>query len=200
MSACPECSSLLRPDGQCSACLLRLAVSFRRGDSANGMDYDMANQMAQDMSEVPAALRAHFPQLEILRVVGRGGMGVIYQARQTSLERDVAIKVIDRTISSDTAFLNRFDREAKALARLSHPNIVAVYDYGRTPDGLAYLVMEYVHGLNLREALQTMAIDVTYAIEIIQAVSLALEYAHSKGVVHRDIKPENILLSDDGRI
>ncbi len=116
------------------------------------------------------------------------------------MDRDVAIKIIDRTISNDSTFLDRFDREAKALARLSHPNIVAVYDYGRTSDGLAYLVMEYVHGLNLREALQSMAIDVSYSAEVIEAVSQALEYAHSKGVVHRDIKPENILLSDDGRI
>ncbi len=188
MSLCPKCSNPLRPDGNCSACLLRLASSAGH------------NNRTIDQTEIPPALRAHFPQLEILRVVGRGGMGIIYQARQTSLDRDVAIKVIDRTISSDAAFLERFDREAKALARLNHPNIVAVYDYGRTSDGLAYLVMEYVHGLNLREALQSMTIDVTYAIEVIEAVSEALEFAHSKGVVHRDIKPENILLSDDGRI
>lgn len=188
MSVCPKCSNPLRPDGNCSACLLRLASSA--GHSNRTID----------QTEIPPALRAHFPQFEILRVVGRGGMGIIYQARQTSLDRDVAIKVIDRTISSDAAFLDRFDREAKALARLNHPNIVAVHDYGRTSDGLAYLVMEYVHGLNLREALQSMTIDVTYAVEVIEAVSEALEFAHSKGVVHRDIKPENILLSDDGRI
>lgn len=188
MSHCPQCSTPLRADGNCSACLLRLASTYRFQDGA------------ADQAEIPASLRDHFPQLEILRVVGRGGMGVIYQARQTSLDRDVAIKVIDRTISSDKTFLDRFDREAKALARLSHPNIVAVYDYGRTSDGLAYLLMEYVHGLNLREALQSMSIDAAYALEIMEAVAQSLEYAHSKGVVHRDIKPENILLSDDGRI
>ncbi len=188
MSVCPQCASPLRPDGNCSACLLRLASTVQRNDTVDLQ------------AEVPPSLRDHFPQLDILRVVGRGGMGVIYQARQKSLDRDVAIKVIDRTISSDTAFVDRFDREAKALARLSHPNIVAVHDYGRTPDGLAYLLMEYVHGLNLREALLSMSIDTSYAMEVVQAVSQALEYAHSKGVVHRDIKPENILLSDDGRI
>ncbi|MFO1065406.1 MAG: serine/threonine-protein kinase [Pirellulales bacterium] len=146
------------------------------------------------------ALRSQFPQLDILRMVGRGGMGAIYQARQTSLDRDVAVKVIDRSVSDDPAFLERFEREAKALARLSHPNIVAVYDYGRTPDGLAYFIMEFVQGLNLREVLQSMSVDVPYALEIIRAVSDALDYAHSKGIIHRDIKPENILLSDDGRI
>ena len=188
MSVCPQCSTPLRADGNCSACLLRLASTYRIQDATT------------DLTAIPDSLRDHFPQLEILRVVGRGGMGVIYQARQTSLDRDVAIKVIDRTISSDKTFLDRFDREAKALARLSHPNIVAVYDYGRTSDGLAYLLMEYVHGLNLREALQSMSIDATYALEIMDAVAQALEFAHSKGVVHRDIKPENVLLSDDGRI
>jgi len=188
MSICSECSTPLRPDGNCNACLLRLASSYRQNDFARGQ------------AEIPETLRAHFPQLQIVRLVGQGGMGVIYQARQTSLDRDVALKVIDRTISNDRAFVDRFDREAKALARLSHPNIVGVYDYGRTPDGLAYLVMEYVHGLNLREAMQSMKFDVAYAREIVDAVSHALEYAHSKGVVHRDIKPENILLSDDGRI
>ena len=188
MSICPQCATPLRADGNCSACLLRLASTYRVQDATT------------DLTAIPASLREHFPQLEILRVVGRGGMGVIYQARQKSLDRDVAIKVIDRTISNDKTFLDRFDREAKALARLSHPNIVAVHDYGRTPDGLAYLVMEYVHGLNLREALQSMTMEAAYAMEVVQAISQALEFAHSKGVVHRDIKPENILLSDDGRI
>ncbi len=117
MSVCPECSAPLRPDGNCGACMLRMSTGLRGG-------------AAMELGDIPVTLREQFPQHEVLRIVGRGGMGVIYQARQTSLDRDVAIKVIDRAISNDTAFLDRFDREAKALARLSHPNIVAVYDYG----------------------------------------------------------------------
>lgn len=188
MNQCPDCQSPLRPDGTCPSCLLRLALDYRN-----------SNVPAEDNGALEK-LNAHFPQLNIQRLVGRGGMGAIYQARQTSLDRDVALKVIDRSISNDTNFLDRFEREAKALAKLSHPNIVSVYDYGHTTDGLAYFVMEYVHGLNLREALQSMPIDVAYALEIVGAVADALQYAHSKGIVHRDIKPENILLSDDGRI
>lgn len=133
-------------------------------------------------------------------MVGRGGMGTIYHARQTSLDRDVALKIIDRSISNDSTFLDRFEREAKALAKLNHPNIVSVFDYGNTSDGQAYFIMEFVHGLNLREAMQSMPVDLSHSIEIVCSVATALTYAHSKGVIHRDIKPENILLSDDGRI
>ena len=127
-------------------------------------------------------------------------MGTIYHARQTSLDRDVALKIIDRSISNDSTFLDRFEREAKALAKLNHPNIVSVFDYGNTSDGVAYFIMEFIHGLNLREAMQSMPIDIAHSIEIISSVADALTYAHSKGVIHRDIKPENILLSDDGRV
>ena len=133
-------------------------------------------------------------------MVGRGGMGTIYHARQTSLDRDVALKIIDRSISNDSTFLDRFEREAKALAKLNHPNIVSVFDYGNTTDGAAYFIMEFIHGLNLREAMQSMPIDLVHSIEIICSIADALTYAHSKGVIHRDIKPENILLSDDGRV
>lgn len=188
MNACTECQSPLRPDGTCPSCLLKLALSFKNSHVPD-----------EDRGEI-SKLNAHFPQLQIQRLVGRGGMGAIYQARQTSLDRDVALKVIDRSISNDTNFLDRFEREAKALAKLTHPNIVAVYDFGHTEDGLAYFMMEYIHGLNLREAMQSMPIDVPYALEIVRATAEALQYAHSKGIVHRDIKPENILLSDDGRI
>lgn len=188
MNTCTECQSPLRPDGTCPSCLLKLALSFKN------------SHLPEEASSEIAQLNQHFPQLEIQRLVGRGGMGAIYQARQTSLDRDIALKVIDRSISNDTNFLDRFEREAKALAKLTHPNIVSVYDFGHTEDGLAYFMMEYIHGLNLREAMQSMPIDVPYALEIIRATADALHYAHSKGIVHRDIKPENILLSDDGRI
>lgn len=188
MGSCSQCASVLREDGACPVCMLKLALDYRGSNAALDADDSLAE------------LNAKFPQLQILRVVGRGGMGTIYQARQVSLDRDVALKVIDRAICSDASFLDRFEREAKALAKLSHPNIVAVYDYGRTDDGLAYFVMEYVHGLNLREAMQSMTIDVPSAIGILCALSDALQEAHSKGIIHRDIKPENVLLSEDGQV
>ena len=145
-------------------------------------------------------LAASFPQFEIKRLIGRGGMGMIYHARQKNLERDVAIKVIDRRFPRDSEFFDRFEREAKALAKFSHPNVVTIFDYGHTESGQAYLVMEYVHGLNLREAMEAMTIELEEAISIVKQVCIALQYAHTKGVVHRDIKPENILLGEDGTV
>jgi serine/threonine protein kinase len=168
--------------------MMKLALEYRGAESA------------VESPESIAALNRCFPQLQIRRAVGRGGMGTIYQARQVSLDRDVALKVIDRSIGSNTSFLERFEQEAKALAKLNHPNIVAVYDYGRTVDGLAYFMMEYVHGLNLREAMQSMPMDVPSAIDTVRSLADALQYAHSKGIIHRDIKPENVLLSDDGQV
>ena len=188
MASCSRCASVLSPDGNCPVCLLKLAIDYE------GADWVCDNPETMD------TLSAQFPQYRIQRVIGRGGMGTIYQAKQVSLDRDVALKVIDRSICSDASFQDRFEREARALAILNHPNIVTGYDYGRTADGLAYLVMEFVHGLNLREAMQAMPIDVPSAIRIIRELSEALRFAHSKGIIHRDIKPENVLLSDGDQV
>ncbi len=188
MASCPQCASIHSPDGNCPVCLLNLAIGYQGAD------------LTHDTPESIDQLSTQFPQYRIQRVIGRGGMGTIYQAKQVSLDRDVALKVIDRSICSDASFQDRFEREAKALAILNHPNIVTVYDYGRTADGLAYLVMEFVHGLNLREAMQAMPIDVPSAIRIIRELSEALRFAHSKGIIHRDIKPENVLLSDGDQV
>ncbi len=190
-TTCPRCSSQTGADGLCHRCLLQVGIELKQANSSI---------VGDDYIPTIEELGRSFPHLEIKRLVGRGGMGAIYQARQTGLDRDVAIKIIDRRISKEGPFLDRFDREARALAKLSHPNIVTVYDYGQTEDGLAFLVMEYVNGLNLREAMEAMSIDAAEAVEYIKTMCNALYYAHSKGVVHRDIKPENILLGDDGSL
>jgi len=132
--------------------------------------------------------------------VGRGGMGAVYHARQTALDRDVALKLIAKEVSSDAAFVERFEREAKTLAKLSHPNIVTIFDFGHTSDGTAYLILEFVDGINLREAMSSGNVGSDEALEVVSTICGALEYAHSKGVVHRDIKPENILLGEDGTL
>ncbi len=189
--SCDQCGKPLSPEGFCSACLLRLGMRASQGEAAV--------QNPEEEMEL-ARLKGQFPQLEIRRLIGRGGMGAIYQARQTSLDREVALKVIAREISGDLSFIDRFEREAKALAKLSHPNIVAVHDFGRTQDGTAFLLMEYVDGVNLREAISTKSIGADDALEVIATMCRALDYAHSKGVVHRDIKPENVLLGEDGSL
>jgi tRNA A-37 threonylcarbamoyl transferase component Bud32 len=141
----------------------------------------------------------HFPQLQILECLGRGGMGVVYKARQPRLDRFVALKILAREKEKNPRFAERFTREAQALARLNHPNIVTVYDFGEA-DGLYYLLMEFVDGMSLRQLLQTRKLAPEEALTIVPPICEALQYAHQQGIVHRDIKPENILLDKQGRV
>src|SRR6185369_10790932 len=117
----------------------------------------------------------------------------VYKARQPRLDRIIALKVLAPEKEKDPHFAERFSREAKALARLSHPNIVTVHDFGEV-DGFYYLLMEFVDGMNLRQLIQTKKITPEQALAIVPKICDALQYAHDQGVVHRDIKPENVLL------
>ena len=153
---------------------------------------------SSDSSSLEEVAR-HFPQLEILGLLGRGGMGIVYKAKQKHLDRIVALKVLPPEISRDRSFADRFAREARALARLNHPNIVSIFDSGEA-DGLFYFVMEFVDGTNLRQALQAKQISPREALAIVPVICDALQYAHDIGIVHRDIKPENVLLDKKGRV
>jgi serine/threonine protein kinase len=144
-------------------------------------------------------LRRLFPQLEIVELIGRGGMGAVYKARQPSLDRFVALKILPASAAESPGFAERFTREARALARLTHARIVAVHDFGEA-GGLHYLVMEFVDGLNLRQVQQSGRLSPQQALRIVPQVCDALQFAHDRGIVHRDIKPENILLGRDGQI
>jgi serine/threonine protein kinase len=144
-------------------------------------------------------LRRLFPQLEIVELIGRGGMGAVYKARQPSLDRFVALKILPAGAAESPGFAERFTREARALARLTHARIVAVHDFGEA-GGLHYLVMEFVDGLNLRQVQQSGRLSPQQALTIVPQVCEALQFAHDRGIVHRDIKPENILLARDGQI
>jgi predicted Ser/Thr protein kinase len=146
----------------------------------------------------PQELARSFPQLEVLDLVGHGGMGAVYKARHVGLDRLVAVKILPPEVSRDAAFAERFTREARALARLSHPNIVTVFDFGRSD--VYYLVMEFVEGANLRHLIEAGAVTPQEALAIVPQICDALQYAHEEGIVHRDIKPENILLDKRGRV
>jgi tRNA A-37 threonylcarbamoyl transferase component Bud32/uncharacterized membrane protein YidH (DUF202 family) len=193
---CAQCGAVLAadaPHGLCPACLLKRGFASSTGASA------LNNQGARTEYVPPPAaeLAQHFPELEILGLVGRGGMGVVYKARQKRLDRLVALKILPPNVSRDAAFSERFTREAKALARLTHPNIVTVHDFGQT-NGLFYFVMEFVDGMNLRQLLDTGKLSPKEALAIVPQICDALQYAHDKGIVHRDIKPENILIDKSG--
>jgi predicted Ser/Thr protein kinase len=147
----------------------------------------------------PGELAARFPQLEILELLGRGGMGAVYKARQKQLDRLVALKILPPGVETDPSFEERFTCEARALARLSHPNIVAVHDYGRAGE-FHYFIMEFVDGVNLRQMEHAGRLAPREALQIIPQICEALQFAHDEGIVHRDIKPENILLDKRGRV
>lgn len=147
----------------------------------------------------PEELAPHFPQLEILECLGRGGMGVVYKARQKSLNRLVALKLLAPERAGDPAFALRFEKEAQALAALSHPNIVAIHDFGEA-GGFYFLLMEYIDGVNLRQLLATRRLSPREALAIVPPVCEALQCAHERGIVHRDIKPENLLIDKSGAV
>ncbi len=189
-ATCPTCNGALNSDNSCNGCLMQLGLSRSAKQSPNALN--------RDRLPSPSQLNKIFPQLEIRTLIGLGGMGAVYQARQTALDREVALKLVHAELSQDVAFMERFEREAKTLAKLSHPNIVTIYDFGRTSDGMAYFIMEYVDGINLRQVIDTKGVDPKESLALIKSLCGALEYLHGKGIVHRDIKPENILMGEDG--
>lgn len=140
-----------------------------------------------------------FPHLEVLELLGRGGMGAVYRARQPALNRSIALKILPPESTQRAGFAERFTREAQALAKLNHPNIVAVHDFGEA-GGMPYFVMEYVEGLTLRQLVQGRRLGPREALQVVPQICEALQYAHDEGVVHRDIKPENILVDRKGRV
>ena len=206
---CPQCGASLPAGalaGLCPACLLQQGAA---ADTATGPS---AKPFVPPTVEEVARL---FPQLEILGFLGKGGMGAVYKARQPALDRLVALKILPaQAAAPDPGFAERFTREARALARLSHPNIVAVHEYGQvsatgadeTPEGaggtpaLPYFIMEFVDGVNLRQLQKNGRLSPREALQIVPQICDALQYAHDEGVVHRDIKPENVLVDRKGRV
>jgi len=135
----------------------------------------------------------------IQATLGAGGMGEVYRARDTRLGRDVAIKVMPASFASDADRLRRFEQEARAVAALNHPNILAVHDIG-TQDGIPYIVTELLEGRTLRDQLNDGALPVRKALDYAEQISEGLAAAHSRGIIHRDLKPENIFCTKDGRV
>lgn len=144
-------------------------------------------------------LTAVFPQFEILELIGQGGMGAVYKVRQKDLDRIVALKILPPGIGQSPEFSNRFTREARALAKLNHPGIVTLHEFGQQ-DGLYFILMEFVDGVNLAQLMKTGRVSPREALAIVPQICDALQYAHDQGIVHRDIKPENILLDRQGRV
>jgi predicted Ser/Thr protein kinase len=213
MRVCASCGKPLAadaPQGVCPECLLKAGFSTAPG-SGKGAQVGFVAPGVHEIAQL-------FPQLEILDLIGRGGMGAVYKARQPGLDRLVALKILPPQAGPDPGFAERFTREARALAKLNHPNIVAVFDFGRvrlpeaatsaavgsatatSPAYLHYFIMEYVDGANLRQIEQAGKLSSREALQIIPQICEALQFAHDEGIVHRDIKPENVLVDKKGRV
>lgn len=150
----------------------------------------------------PEELQRMLPQFVVERLVGRGGMGAVYKGIQSSLDRPVAIKVLPPAIEEqDAAFAERFKNEARLMGRLNHPAIVSVYDFGRTPEGQLYFVMEFVDGTDVQRMIAREGrMPPEHALAVTAHLCDALGYAHKQGIVHRDIKPSNVLIDMEGRV
>jgi eukaryotic-like serine/threonine-protein kinase len=135
---------------------------------------------------------------EVLREIGRGGMGVVYLARDARLERDVAIKALPEELAQDPVRLERFEREARTMASLNHPNLAGIHGI-EEQDGAKYLVLEFVEGETLADRLDRGPLPVDEAIELAVQIAAGLEAAHEAGVIHRDLKPANIIVTPDGQ-
>src|SRR5512136_1037029 len=136
---------------------------------------------------------------EIGALIGAGGMGEVYRARDTRLERDVAIKVLSAEFATDPDRLRRFEHEARAVAALDHPNILAIHDVG-SHEGAPYLVTELLQGESLGDRLQAGALPPRKAVELAVQIAQGLAAAHSKGIIHRDLKPGNVFVTTEGHV
>ena len=166
----------------------------------------MSNQQdaasSEPMSFIPPSveeLGVMLPHYEIQFLIASGGMGAVYKGCQKDLDRLVAIKILPPEAGNDVESLSRFRSEARAMAKLNHPNIVSIYDFGAV-EGQCYFVMEYVEGRNVHELILDGMVSLDLAQALLAQICDALNYAHSKGIIHGDIKPSNIVVDADGTV
>lgn len=178
------------PQGICPTCIFGLVG---KASEATAGSHD-----APETPKLADVVKA-FPHLEILETIGHGGMGAVYRVRQIALDRMAALKLLNVRLANDPLFQERFAREAKLMARLVHPNIATIFEFGQSAD-YCFLLMEFIDGINLREAIRAKSTASAEALRIIPQICDALQYAHDQGVIHRDVKPENILLDKYGRV
>jgi TolB-like protein/tetratricopeptide (TPR) repeat protein/predicted Ser/Thr protein kinase len=176
--------ALLECDEAAGAFLDRPAVE----ELAEALAGDVASLVGQDIGGY-----------RIEALLGAGGMGEVYRARDLKLDRDVALKVLERTVVDDAADLKRFEEEARAASALNHPNIVTIYGVGESGD-IAYIAMELVHGRTLRDILRSEPIGAERVIEMAVQLADALSAAHARGIVHRDLKPDNVMVTSEGLV
>src|SRR5437016_851072 len=195
---CPKCGAEIpadAPEGGCPGCLLESGLRLLASEDEDAPT--VAPKQQRTTSERLAKMPGELGDYELLEEVGRGGQGVVFRARQKSLNRTVALKVNSLGQWASEAHLKRFRREAKAAASLDHPSIVPIYEVGER-DGSCYFSMKFVEGGQLDEVVRRKPMSIRQAAELITKVARTVHYAHEHGIVHRDIKPGNILLDVKG--
>ena len=192
---CRNCRGTVSTVSERQLCPACLAIDGLQSNTQNRRERRRSEWTPQSNEEIAAL----FPELDQVQLIGRGGMGAVYRARQKNLDRVVALKILPPQLMDDPAFAERFAREAQAMARLSHPNILTIHDFGER-HGLFFFIMEFVDGVTLRQLTTRGRLSTQEALAIIPQICDALQYAHDLGIVHRDIKPENILLSRRGQV
>ena len=197
---CRKCGAAIPPDSpqhSCGACLLETGLGLLADEPVAGVDSSAeASAKADDPSRASPMLM-DFGDYELLEQIGRGGQGVVFRARQKSLNRTVALKIIGLGQWATKAHLKRFRLEAEAAARLEHPGIVPIHEVGER-DGSCYFSMKFVEGGQLDEVARREPMPIRQAVELIAKVARTVHYAHEHGILHRDIKPGNILLDAKG--
>jgi len=196
---CPQCGAPLPSEGWsglCPKCLVRVSLEVVAGTGAEGAGGAPVPEVLTTMTR--EELLRRFGDYELLEEIARGGMGVVYKARQVSLNRIVAVKMILAGQLAGVAEVQRFRAEAEAAANLNHPNIVAIHEIGRQ-DGQHFFSMDYVEGQNLAEFVGQKPVLPKRAAKYLKTIAEAIQYAHERGILHRDLKPSNILIDQSGQ-
>ncbi len=197
----PGITDLSPPKGQSN-----VSVEFRPKDTSDKdvsviIDLPSVKVVTPEpvKEEIDPYLGRVFGNYELVAKIGQGGMGLVYKGRQVSLDRVVAVKILNKSLCDNQEFIKRFEREAKSVARINHPNIMAVYDFGQTTDGIWYMVVEFIEGNSLSKAIADKLMLPIEELAPILIQSLAgLAHVSTSGIVHRDIKPDNILITKEG--
>src|SRR5437899_2974110 len=191
LRTCPGCGASIRPgapDDLCPRCLIGFGLGLDPGQSTTRV-----SRSAPPVAGAISATGKIFGDYELLEELARGGMGIVYRARQRSLNRIVAVKVLLFGQFASSQFIKRFQAEAEAVASLHHPNIVAIYGVGEH-EGQHYFSMEYIEGRSLAEVVRDKPLPARQAAALLKTIAEAIDYAHTRGILHRDLKPSNILL------